>query len=55
MAEERQQAKTASDIQTDEERLELDQNKAVMADDLERDKLDKETSPPISYEQATQD
>ncbi len=47
------EAEAASRIQTDEERLELDQHKAVMDDDLERDKL-ANSQPPLSYEQVTQ-
>lgn len=48
-AEDRQMAKTASDIMTDAERLELDRNKAAMTDDLERDKLTTNTAPPVAY------
>jgi hypothetical protein len=48
-AEDRQTAKAASDIMTDAERLELDRNKAAMADDLERDKLTTQTAPPVAY------
>lgn len=39
-AEQRQAAKTASDIMTDQERLDLDRNRAVMEDDYKRDKLE---------------
>lgn len=69
MAEERAQAKAASDIQTDDERLELERNKAVLQDDFNRDKLKVEAAagymrdvqkavssePPVSYEQVTKD
>lgn len=48
-AEERQAAKTASDIMTDAERLDLDRKKAAMTDDLERDKLEKQSAPPVAY------
>ena len=54
-AEDRQHAKAASDILTDQERLNLDRKKAVMTDDLARDKLAAEllggtdNASPISY------
>lgn len=48
-AEDRQMAKTASDIMTDAERLDLDRKKVAMSDDLERDKLTTQTAPPVAY------
>jgi hypothetical protein len=48
-AEDRQAAKTASDIMTDAERLDLDRKKVAMTDDLERDKLAAPSAPPMSY------
>lgn len=50
-AEDRQQAKTASDIYTNEGKLELDRNKAVMSDDLERDKMRGAGAPAVPYGQ----
>lgn len=47
------EAEAASRIQTDEERLDLDAHKAILNDDLERDKL-ANSEPPISYEQVAQ-
>lgn len=63
-AEDRQAAKAASDIMTDEQRLELDRNSAVMEDDYKRDKLEVDamtgalrsaprnviSEPPVSYD-----
>lgn len=64
-AEERQAAKAASDILTDEERLELDRKRAVMDDDFKRDKLETDaltgafraephavvSQPPLGYDE----
>lgn len=41
------QARLANQVQTDDERLELDRNKARMADDLERDKMARENTPDV--------
>ena len=41
----------ANKIQDSDERIQLDQDKAVMADDLERDKLASQNTPAVSYEQ----
>jgi hypothetical protein len=48
-AEERQAAKTASDIMTDAERLDLDRKKAAMSDDLARDQMTTQSAPPVAY------
>jgi len=62
-----EEAKKASDVLTDEERLQLDRNKAVMDDDFKRDKLEVDavtgwnrsnaqpvrSNPPVDYGDVT--
>lgn len=52
MAEQRQQAKTASDIQTDAERLDLDRQRIANDDDFKRDKLEVDAATGLLRSQA---
>lgn len=53
-AEDRASAKTASDIQTDEETLDLRRKEIVAKDDLARDQMNVGGAPAVSYEQIQQ-